>query len=75
MAASIETRPPLADYRLVERMFTLAPRHRIRGNTQKYLLKKVAERYLPRHIVHRVTPLFHHQARRLDPQVLDGFGR
>jgi asparagine synthase (glutamine-hydrolysing) len=53
MAASIETRPPLVDYRVVEQMFTLPPRHRIRGNTQKWLLKKVSERYLPREIVHR----------------------
>ncbi len=53
MAASIETRPPLTDYRLVQRMFTLKPDQRIRGNVQKYLLKKVAERYLPRDIVHR----------------------
>ncbi len=53
MAASIETRPPLADHRIVEKMFTLAPRLRIRGNTQKFLLKKVSERYLPREIVHR----------------------
>ncbi len=53
MAAGIETRPPLADYRVVEKMFTLPPRHRIRGHTQKHLLKRVAERYLPREIVHR----------------------
>ncbi len=53
MAASIETRPPLADYRIVEKMFTLPPSQRIRGNVQKYLLKKVSERYLPPEIVHR----------------------
>jgi asparagine synthase (glutamine-hydrolysing) len=53
MAASVETRPPLADYRIVEKMFSLAPKFRIRGNTQKWLLKKVSERYLPREIVHR----------------------
>jgi asparagine synthase (glutamine-hydrolysing) len=53
MAASIETRPPLVDYRIVEKMFTLPPGQRIRGNVQKYLLKKVSERYLPREIVHR----------------------
>jgi asparagine synthase (glutamine-hydrolysing) len=53
MAASIETRPPLADYRIVEKMFTLPPGQRIRGNVQKHLLKKVSERYLPREIVHR----------------------
>lgn len=53
MAASVETRPPLTDYRLVEKMFTLPPEQRIRGQTQKWLLKKVAERYLPAEIVHR----------------------
>ncbi|HYV30151.1 MAG TPA: asparagine synthase (glutamine-hydrolyzing), partial [Candidatus Binatia bacterium] len=53
MAASIETRPPLTDCRLVEKMFTLAPNQRIRGNVQKFLLKKVSERYLPPEIVHR----------------------
>ena len=53
MAAGIETRPPLTDYRVVEKMFTLPPSHRIRGHTQKHLLKRTAERYLPREIVHR----------------------
>lgn len=53
MAASIETRPPLVDPRLVEKMFTLPPGQRIRGNVQKYLLKKVSERHLPHEIVHR----------------------
>jgi asparagine synthase (glutamine-hydrolysing) len=53
MAASVETRPPLTDYRIVEKMFTLPPEQRVRGRTQKWLLKKVAERYLPREIVHR----------------------
>lgn len=53
MAASVESRPPLTDYRIVEFMFSLPPYFRIRKNTQKYLLKKVAERYLPRQIVYR----------------------
>jgi asparagine synthase (glutamine-hydrolysing) len=34
-------------------MFNLPPRYRIRGLRQKWLLKRVAERYLPRDIVHR----------------------
>ena len=58
MAASIETRPPLTDYRIVEKMFTMPPRQRICGNTQKQLLKKVSERYLPREIVHRPKASF-----------------
>ncbi len=53
MAAGVEGRPPLIDHRVVEFMFSLAPRHRIRGNVQKYLLKKAAERYLPKNIVYR----------------------
>jgi len=53
MAAGVESRPPLIDHRLVEYMFTLTPGLRIRGMVQKYLLKKVAERYLPRDVVYR----------------------
>lgn len=53
MAAGIESRPPLTDHRIVEYMFKLAPRYRIRGAQQKFLLKKVAERYLPREVVYR----------------------
>lgn len=53
MAAGIESRPPLTDHRIVELMFSLPPRFRIRGTQQKFLLKKVAERYLPRDIVYR----------------------
>jgi asparagine synthase (glutamine-hydrolysing) len=58
MAASVETRPPLTDYRIVEKMFTLPPDQRIRGQTQKWLLKRVAERYLPSDIVHRPKAAF-----------------
>jgi asparagine synthase (glutamine-hydrolysing) len=53
MAAGIESRPPLTDHRVVEFLFSLAPQYRIRGSVQKFLLKKVAERYLPERIVHR----------------------
>jgi asparagine synthase (glutamine-hydrolysing) len=53
MAASVESRPPLIDHRLVEYMFTLPPSLRICGNLQKFLLKLVAERYLPKGIVYR----------------------
>ena len=53
MAASIESRPPLTDHLLVEFMFTLSPEFRIKNNVQKYLLKKVSEKYLPMEIVNR----------------------
>ncbi|MFC2175555.1 asparagine synthase (glutamine-hydrolyzing) [Bacteroidota bacterium] len=53
MAASVEGRPPLIDHRIVELMFSLPPEFRISGNTQKYLLKKVAEKYIPHNIIYR----------------------
>lgn len=53
MAAGVEGRPPLIDHRITEFMFTLSPAYRIHGNTQKYLLKKVAENYLPHEIIYR----------------------
>lgn len=53
MAASVEGRPPLIDHRIVEFMFALPPKFRINGNTQKYLLKKVSEKYLPEDIIYR----------------------
>jgi len=53
MAASIESRPPLTDINVIEFMFTLPQNFRIKGNQQKYLLRKVAEKYLPSEIVNR----------------------
>jgi asparagine synthase (glutamine-hydrolysing) len=53
MAAGIESRPPLIDHRIVELMFSVAPQQRIRWTTQKYLLKKVARKYLPHNIIYR----------------------
>jgi asparagine synthase (glutamine-hydrolysing) len=53
MAASVETRPPLVDHRIAEFMFTLPPHLRIKFNNQKYLLKKVSERYIPLEVIKR----------------------
>lgn len=53
MMASVEGRPPLTDHRIVEFMFSLEPNFRIKFLTQKYLLKKVAEKYLPKEVVYR----------------------
>jgi asparagine synthase (glutamine-hydrolysing) len=53
MAAGVEARPPLTDHHVVEFMFSLPPELRIRGPVQKYLLKKVSERYLPHEVVYR----------------------
>jgi asparagine synthase (glutamine-hydrolysing) len=58
MAAGVEARPPLIDHRVVEFMFSLRPDFRIRGNTQKYLLKKLSERYLPSDVIYRPKAAF-----------------
>ena len=53
MAASLETRPPFLDYRLVELAFQLPSNVKIRGRTTKWVLKQVAHRYLPADVVDR----------------------
>jgi asparagine synthase (glutamine-hydrolysing) len=53
MAMGIEGRPTLIDHRIVEFMFKLKPSMRIKGNVQKYLLKKVSEKYIPNEIIYR----------------------
>lgn len=53
MAASLEARVPLLDHKLVEFAAALPPHLKIQRLTRKYLLRKVAARYLPPSILHR----------------------
>ncbi len=53
MAASVECRAPFLDHRLVHAVINLPIQYRLRGRTDKWALKAVAERHLPREIVHR----------------------
>jgi asparagine synthase (glutamine-hydrolysing) len=53
MAASVESRPPFLDHRLVELAFKLPSRFKLRGRRGKWILKEVARRYLPAEIVDR----------------------
>lgn len=53
MAASLEVRAPLLDTAVVELAVSLPLGLKLRGLTGKYLLKRVAEKLLPREIVHR----------------------
>jgi len=53
MANSLEGRVPLLDHKLVEFAASLPPRMKLKGMMRKYLLKKVARRYLPNTIVDR----------------------
>jgi asparagine synthase (glutamine-hydrolysing) len=53
MAESVEIRVPYLDNELVELASKIPPELKMKGITTKYLLKKVAEKYLPREIIYR----------------------
>lgn len=53
MAASVESRVPVLDYRIVEFANQLPDRMRLNGSRTKYIWKRLAERYLPREVVYR----------------------
>jgi len=53
MAHSIENRSPLIDYRLVEFAASIPGGLKLKGKNLKYMLKKVASRYLPQEIIQR----------------------
>lgn len=50
MAHSVEGRFPFLDYRVVEFCNRLPPRLKLRGLTEKWLLRRIARRYLPAEI-------------------------
>ncbi len=53
MAVSLEARSPLLDKTLIE-YSAMIPNHlRIKGYTTKYLLKKLASRYVPKEVLYR----------------------
>ena len=52
MANSVETRNPFLDFRLVDTVFAIDSKLKI-GDTNKYLLKKVASKYIPQEIINR----------------------
>jgi asparagine synthase (glutamine-hydrolysing) len=63
MAASVETRVPFLDHELVEFVFSLPTRLKVRGGDSKVLPKKYLLRYFPREFVYRPkmgfpTPVF-----------------
>jgi asparagine synthase (glutamine-hydrolysing) len=53
MAASVECRVPFLDHRLVHTIINLPLSYRLRGLTDKWLLKEIASHYLPRKLVYR----------------------
>ncbi len=74
MTHSLEARVPYLDHRLVEFCARLEPAQKIRGMTHKHILKRIAERHLPKEIVHRgkqgfVMPLSEWLAGRLEGEL------
>lgn len=53
MANSIEPRVPFLDYRIVEFAFNIPLKFKINNGVHKYILKKAAEKYLPKEIIYR----------------------
>jgi asparagine synthase (glutamine-hydrolysing) len=53
MATSLELRPPFLDRHVVEYAFQLPSSLKLHERTTKWLVKQVALRYLPQHIVNR----------------------
>ncbi|MEN8152014.1 MAG: asparagine synthase C-terminal domain-containing protein, partial [Planctomycetota bacterium] len=69
MAYSLEARVPHLDHEVVEFCAALPVDLKVRPGATKYLLKKVAERYLPTEVVHRKKQGF---AMPLDEWLRDG---
>src|SRR5439155_484668 len=53
MAHSVEARSPFLDYRIAELAATIPGRLKIKGTTLKYILRRLAAKYLPREILER----------------------
>lgn len=73
MRHSVEARVPYVENRLVEFATGIAPGHKIHGTTLKYILKKVAERYVSKDVIYRRKQGFSSPtAGLLDTATLDG---
>ena len=53
MAVALECRPPLLDHRVVEWSWRLPRRFKIRNGETKWLLRRVAEQFVPRDLLNR----------------------
>jgi asparagine synthase (glutamine-hydrolysing) len=53
MAVGVEARVPFLDIELVDFSLSIPPKLKMKNGESKYILKKVAERYLPKDIIYR----------------------
>ena len=53
MAVGVEIRVPFLDNDVVDFSFRIPPELKMKGRETKYILKKVAERYLPKEVIYR----------------------
>jgi asparagine synthase (glutamine-hydrolysing) len=59
MGASVEARVPLLDHRLVHKAINLPLHYRVGARTDKWVLKRVANRYIPAGLIRRRKKGFH----------------
>ena len=57
MGNSLEVRTPFLDFNLVNYMFNVESHIKV-GDTNKYLLKKIASKYIPETIINRTKKGF-----------------
>lgn len=53
MATSLEMRNPLLDKSLAEFMFSIPGKYKIKNKESKYILKKLAAKYIPKEVIYR----------------------
>jgi asparagine synthase (glutamine-hydrolysing) len=53
MAASLETRVPLLDHRIVELAFSLPSSYKVRGGQTKWPLRRILDKHVPRPLIDR----------------------
>jgi asparagine synthase (glutamine-hydrolysing) len=53
MSVALEGREPFIDHRIIEWVARLPIEYKIRKGNKKYILKKIAERYIPAEMLHK----------------------
>lgn len=53
MAHTVEGRSPFLDHRLIEYAFSMPEKYKIQNGTTKYIIKKIASKFLPAKLVER----------------------